>query len=54
MESGENQTRVSSASHTPLGIPHRRRDSPFSTAPTTVSAGSKTKAKAKPKTNAAA
>jgi transposase len=54
MESGENQTRVSSASHTPLGIPHRRRDSPFSTAPTTVSAGSKTKAKAKPKTKAAA
>jgi len=52
MESGENQTRVSSASHTPLGIPHRRRDSHFSTAPTTVSAGSKTKAKAK--TNAAA
>jgi hypothetical protein len=54
MESGENQTRVSSASHAPLGIPHRRRDSPFSTAPTTVSAGSKTKAKAKPKTKAAA
>jgi len=54
MESGENQTRVSSASHTPLGIPHRRRDSHFSTAPTTVSAGSKTKAKAKPKTKAAA
>jgi len=49
METGENQTQVSSASHAPLEIPQRPRDSHFSTAPTTASAGLKTKAKAKPK-----
>jgi transposase len=54
METGENQTQVSSASHTPLEIPHSPRDSHFSTAPTTASAGLKTKAEAKPKTKAAA
>jgi transposase len=54
METGENQTQVSSASHTPLGIPHKQRDSHFSTAPTTASAGLKTKTKAKPQTKAAA
>jgi len=54
METGENQTQVSSASHTPLEIPHKQRDSHFSTAPTTASAGLKTQAKAKPKTKAAA
>ena len=54
METGENQTRVSSASHTPLGIPQRPRDSHFPTAPTTASAAAKTKADAKPKTKAAA
>jgi len=54
METGENQTQVSSASHAPLEIPQRPRDSHFSTAPTTASAGLKTKAKAKPKTKAAA
>src|ERR1022692_3682704 len=41
METGENQTQVSSASHTPLEIPHKQRDSHFSTAPTTASAGLK-------------
>ena len=54
METGENQTRVSSASHTPLEIPQRPRDSHFPTAPTTASAAAKTKADAKPKTKAAA
>jgi hypothetical protein len=49
METGENQKQVSSASHTPLGIPQNRRDSHFSTALKTVSV-SRTKAKAKPKT----
>jgi transposase len=42
METGENQEQVSSASHTPLGIPQRTRDSHFPTAPTTVR-GLKTK-----------
>ncbi len=36
VESGENQTRVSSASHTPLGIGQTTPDSHFSTAPATV------------------
>jgi len=54
METGENQTQVSSASHTPLEIPQRPRDSHFSTAPTTASVAAKTKAEAKPKTKAAA
>jgi hypothetical protein len=54
METGENQTQVSSGSHAPLEIPHKQRDSHFSTAPTTASAGLKTKTKAKPKTKAAA
>lgn len=54
METGENQNQVSSASHTPLEIPHTPRDSHFSTAPTTASAGPKTTAEAKPKTKAAA
>jgi hypothetical protein len=36
METGENQKQVSSASHTPLGIAHKPRDSHFPTAPTTV------------------
>ena len=54
MEAGENQEQVLTGSHTPLGIPQEQRDSHFSTAPTTVSAGSKTKAEAKPKTKAAA
>jgi transposase len=38
MESGENQEQVSSASHKPLGIPQKARDSHFSTAPTTAAA----------------
>jgi transposase len=54
VETGENQKQVSSSSHKPLGIPHKPRDSHFPTAPTTVFAGSKTKAKAKPQTKAAA
>jgi transposase len=54
MEAGENQKQVLTGSHTPLRIPQKQRDSHFSTAPTTVSAGSKTKAEAKPKTKAAA
>ena len=54
MEAGENQKQVSTGSHTPLEISQKRRDSPFSTAPTTASASSKTKAKAKPKPKAAA
>ncbi len=36
METGENQTQVSSASHTPLGISQTARDSHFPTAPTAV------------------
>jgi len=36
MEGGENQARVSSASHTPLGISQKTRDSHFPTAPTAV------------------
>jgi hypothetical protein len=52
MEAGENQKQVLTGSHTPLEIPQGQRDSHFSTAPTTVSAGSK--AKTKPKTKAAA
>jgi transposase len=36
METGENQNQVSSASHMPLGIAHKTRDSHFPTAPTTV------------------
>jgi hypothetical protein len=54
MEAGENQRQVSTGSHTPLEISARARDSHFSTAPTTASAISTTKAKAKPKTKAAA
>jgi transposase len=54
VDTGENQKQVSSASHTPLEIPHKTRDSPFPTAPTTVSVANKTKAEAKPKTKAAA
>jgi hypothetical protein len=48
---GENQKQVSTGSHTPLGISPKTRDSHFPTAPTTALAG---KAKAKPKTKAAA
>jgi transposase len=54
MEAGENQKQVFTGSHTPLEISQKRRDSHFSTAPTTTSASSKTKAKAKPKRKAAA
>ena len=54
LEAGENQKQVSTGSHTPLEISPKTRDSHFPTAPTTVSALSKTKAKAKPKTKAAA
>jgi transposase len=54
MEGGENRTQVFTASHTPLEIPHKPRDSHFSTAPTTASGVEKTKAEAKPKTKAAA
>ena len=36
VETGENQKPVSSASHKPLGIPQKARDSHFSTAPTAV------------------
>jgi hypothetical protein len=54
MEAGENQKQVSTGSHTPLEIPQKARDSHFPTAPTTASVLSKTKAKAKPKTKAAA
>jgi hypothetical protein len=45
MEGGENQKQVSSASHTPLEISQKARDSHFSTAPTAIVVGkSKTKA----------
>jgi transposase len=54
VETGENQKQVSSASHTPLEIPHKTRDSHFPPAPTTASVVNKTKAEAKPKTKAAA
>jgi hypothetical protein len=54
MGAGENQKQVSTGSHTPLEISPRTRDSHFSTAPTTASVLTKTKAKAKPKTNKAA
>jgi hypothetical protein len=54
MEGGENRTQVFTASHTPLEIPHKPRDSHFFTAPTTASVVKKTKAEAKPKTKAAA
>jgi transposase len=54
MEAGENQEQVFTASHTPLEISQKRRDSHFPTAPITVSVGSKTKAKAKTKPKAAA
>jgi hypothetical protein len=54
METGENQKQVSTGSHTPLEISPRARDSHFPTAPATASVLSKGKAKAKPKTRAAA
>jgi transposase len=54
MEAGENQNQVSTGSHTPLEISPKARDSHFSTAPTTASVLTKTKAKAKPKTHKAA
>ena len=54
MEAGENQEQVSTGSHTPLEISPRARDSHFPTAPTTASALTKPKAKAKPKTHKAA
>jgi hypothetical protein len=54
MEAGENQKQVPTGSHTPLEISPRTRDSHFSTAPTTASVLTKTKAKAKPKNRKAA
>jgi hypothetical protein len=54
MEAGENQKQVSTGSHTPLEISPRTRDSHFSTASTTASVLTKTKAKARPKTHKAA
>jgi transposase len=58
MEAGENQEQVSTGSHTPLEISPKTRDSHFSTAPTTAVVITKktaeAKAKAKPKTKAAA
>jgi transposase len=54
MEAGENQKQVFTGSHTPLEISQKRRDSHFPTAPTTGYAPSKTKAKTKLKTKAAA
>jgi transposase len=55
MEAGENQKQVSTASHTPLEISPKARDSHFPTAPTTTaSVPAKPRAKAKPKTKAAA
>jgi transposase InsO family protein len=54
MEAGENQKQVSTGSHTPLEISPKARDSHFSTAPMTASVSQKNKAKAKPKTKAAA
>jgi hypothetical protein len=46
MEVGENQTQVSTASHTPLGISPTARDSHFSTAPTSVVSADKRKNRA--------
>ena len=54
MEAGENQKQVSTGSHTPLEISPKARDSHFPTAPTTAFVLPKRKAKAKPKTKAAA
>jgi transposase len=54
MEAGENQKQVSTGSHTPLEISPKARDSHFPTVPTTASVLPKGKAKAKPKTKAAA
>ena len=54
MEAGENQKQVSPRSHTPLEISPKPRHSHFPTAPTAASVFSKKKAKAKPKTKAAA
>jgi transposase len=54
MEAGENQRRVSTGSHTPLGISPKTRDSHFPTAPTTAAFSLKEKAKAKTKTSKAA
>jgi transposase len=53
MEAGENQKQVSTASHTPLEISPKTRDSHFPTAPTTASVFSRRKAKAKTKTRKA-
>ncbi len=44
VETGENRKQVSSASHKPLGIPPKTRDSHFPTAPTTVPVLKKKKA----------
>ena len=54
MEAVENQKQVSNGSHTPLEISQKARDSHFPTAPTTASAQSNTKAKAKTKPKAVA
>jgi hypothetical protein len=54
MEAVENQEQVFTGSHTPLEISPKPRDSHFPTAPTTASVFSDGKAKAKPKTKAAA
>jgi transposase len=58
MEAGENQVQVSTASHTPLEISPKTRDSHFPTAATTAAVSTKktakAKATAKPKTKAAA
>ena len=54
LEAGENQKQVFTGSHTPLEISPKARDSHFSTASTTASVLTKTKAKAKPKTHKAA
>jgi transposase len=49
MEAGENPKQVFTASHTPLGISPKTRDSHFPTPPTTVAPLSTTKAKTKRK-----
>ena len=54
VEAGENQKQVSTASHTPLEISPKARDSHFPTAPTTASVLPKRKAQAKMKTRKAA
>jgi hypothetical protein len=57
MEAGENQKQVFTASHTPLGISQKPRDSHFSTAPITVVISNETPkatAKAKPNSKVAA